>query len=225
VSDTQYGITVSVLEVSEEQDEVAVRMVAQVDPSWGVVHAFPTFQNFITLPLLYGDEARPFNPTHASGESVEIDEITGGWKEGSTHYFEGQLREGEALHLETAVDLTAIHRVITLPLNLDGATVGQSWSLDWPVSIGAAQLRVSEVAWVAETADGQAELQLQVRNNSPAELDIYCLSIGATDPWQEDCNLFEEEAVYTATVSPHEPVVLHLRSSLRVSGFEMRWQP
>ena len=33
-SDTQYGITVSVLDVNNEQDEVAVKMVAQVGV-WG----------------------------------------------------------------------------------------------------------------------------------------------------------------------------------------------
>jgi hypothetical protein len=124
-----------------------------------------------------------------------------------------------------AVDLTAIPRVITLPLTLEDAAVGQSWSLDWPLSIGAAQLQVSEVSWVAETADGQAQLQLHVMDNSPAEIDIYCLSMGITDPWQEDCPLFEEDAVYTITVPPDEPIVLYLRVSLLVNGFELQWQP
>ena len=223
-SDTQYGITVSVLGVTSEQSEVAVVTLAQVDSSWGVVHAFPTFQTFISGALLYGDGERPFTPTHASGETVEVDETKGGWREGSTHYFSGELVEGEALRLETAVDLTAIPRVITLPLTLEDAAVGQSWSLDWPLSIGAAQLQVSEVSWVAETADGQAQLQLHVMDNSPAEIDIYCLSMGITDPWQEDCALFEEEAVYTIAVPRDEPVVLHLRVSLSVNSFEMHWQ-
>jgi hypothetical protein len=223
VSDTQYGITVSVLEVSEEQDEVAVRMVAQVDPSWGVVHAFPFFQTFISNALLYGE--RPFTPTHASGESVEVDKVTGGWQEGSTHYFEGALVAGEELRLETAVDLSGISRVITLPITLEEAAVGQSWSLDWPVSIGAAQLRVAEVEWMAETADGQAQLQLHVLEGNPAEIDIYCLSIGTADPWQEDCPLFEEDANYTITAPLDEPIVLHLRVSLLINGFELRWQP
>ena len=224
-SDTQYGITVSVLGVTSEQGEVAVMTLAQVDSSWGVVHAFPTFQTFISGALLYGEGERPFTPTHASGETVEVDETKGSWREGSTHYFSGELIEGEALRLETAVDLTAIPRVITLPLTLEDAVVGQSWSLDWPLSIGAAQLQVSEVSWVAETADGQAQLQLHVMDNSPAEIDIYCLSMGIIDPWQEDCPLFEEDAVYSITVPRDEPIVLYLRVSLLVNGFELQWQP
>jgi hypothetical protein len=62
-------------------------------------------------------------------------------------------------------------------------------------------------------------------DNSPAEIDIYCLSMGITDPWQEDCPLFEEDAVYTITVPPDEPIVLYLRVSLLVNGFELQWQP
>jgi hypothetical protein len=223
VSDTQHDITVSVLDASKVQGEVAVRMLAEVGPNWGVIHAFPFFQHFISLAVLSGE--RPFSPTHSSGELVEVDDVTGGWREGSTHYFAGELIDGEELVLETAVDLTGIPSVITLPLTMEAATPGQSWSLDWPLSIGAAQLQVSEVSWVAETADGQAQLQLHVMDNSPAEIDIYCLRMGITDPWQEDCPLFEEDAVYTITVPRDEPIELYLRVSLLVNGFELQWQP
>jgi hypothetical protein len=223
VSDTQYGITVSVLDVNDKQGEVAVMMTAQVDPSWGVDHAFPFFQTFISLPLLYGEGERPFTPTHASGEVVEVDETTGGWREGSTHYFAGELSEGEALWLEAAVELTGIHHVITLPLTLADAEVGQIWSLDWPISLGAAQLVLSEVVWEEGTADGTAQLRLTLVDNNPPDLTLGCLHIATTDPWQELCD--NDERSFVVTVPTDKAVQLHLRANINVTGFELRWQP
>lgn len=224
-SDTAHGITVSVRQVTTDRT-TQVSLLAQVDRHWEMqVNAFPPQQALIFTSTLHNEQDEPFTLVTAAGQLPEVDAATGGLKQETVHTFTGDVTRAEELVLQTAVDLSSLHRVITLPLSLDGAQVGQTWPLDWHLPVGGAQLQVTEVTWISETTDGEVQLQMQVVDNSPSGLNIYCVHVAITDPWQETCANFEGEKTYFITVPPDAPIVLHLRVSLLVSGFELRWRP
>ena len=222
-SDNKYNITLSVIDMAYQNNEVVVTTLAQVASIWQMnANAFPPQQALsFGGSMLQNETGFLFAPTQAEGSQVEAGSETGGIRQATIHHFAGGAYE--ELVLETAVELTLLYRAITLPITLDDAEVGQIWSLDWPIPLGAAQLVLSEVVWEEETAAGTAQLRLTVVDNNPPDLILNCLHIATTDPWQKACS--NDERSFVVTVPTDKPVQLHLRANIDVNGFELRWQP
>jgi hypothetical protein len=224
-SATLYGVTLSVIDISSESGNT-VTTLAQIDPEWEMdVNAFPPQQALTYLSSLSTAMGRPLTLTQSTGQLAEMDVATGGIQQGYTHSFTGDLGADEELVLTTAVDLSSLHRVITLPLSLVAAEVGQTWALNWRLPVGEAELIVTEVTWQANNDSGEAQLRLKVVDNSAAGLEVTCLYIALYDPWQETCANFDGEKEYVIMVPQDDPIMLHVRIDLSITGFELRWQP
>jgi hypothetical protein len=75
-------------------------------------------------------------------------------------------------------------------------------------------VRLEEVEWVETPAEDQARLRLTLVDESPDDVNLYCLHLDTADPWQRTCANFTGEGAYSILTQPGEAVKLQLRAGV-----------
>jgi hypothetical protein len=231
-SQSQYGVTMTLktadfASATSIPAATTISTLVRVDPLWQMdATAFPPQQalTYLTFPdSLIDDQGRSIAPSRRLGGPTVTDPQTGGIQQEMHHYWEAIEADTQVVTATMTVDLSNIHRQISLPLAWDEHQVNDVWPVDIPLEIGHAAVRVRQIEWVRTDAnDGLARLRLTVTDESPAGINLYCLHIDAEDPWQRTCANFDGELTYLIATSPGEPVDLHLRAGLSlISPFEL----
>ncbi len=217
-SDAQYGVTMTVRATDFSPAGTTLEIVKQVDPRWQMdPNAFPP-QQALTYPTfpdsLVDDQGRAIPPIGGESGLVTIDPAAGGIRQTSRNLWEAVPADATAVTATLTVNLDTLYREVTLSLDWNGRQPGAVWTEEFPLEIGYAGARVTQVEWLETTDDGRATLRLNVMDNSPEDIRLFCLHLAVVDPWRRSCANFDGKLTYTVSVPPDEPVVLQLRASL-----------
>lgn len=193
-----------------------------VDALWQMdATAFPPQQalTYLTFPdSLIDDQGRSIAPNSRLGGPTVTDLQTGGIQQEMHHYWEVVAPDTQVVTATMTVDLSNLHRQISLPLAWGEHQVNDVWPVDIPLAIGHAAVRVRQIEWVrTDTNDGLARLRLTVTDESPKGINLYCLHIDSEDPWQRTCANFAGELTYLVATPVRESVDLHLRAGLSLT--------
>lgn len=216
--DAQYGITLTVVASDVTALATHIDTLVQVDPDWQMdATTFPP-QQALTYPTqpdsLFDEGARTFPSRRREGMSPVADPQTGGIRQLMRHQWQPLLADSRTLTATLTVDLTHLHHQVTLPLDWQGHQPGDAWPADLRWSIGHAAVRLEEVEWVDTPAEGRARLHLTMVDESPDDVNLYCLHLDTADPWQRTCANFSGEVTCSILTQLGEPVNLHLRAGV-----------
>ncbi len=217
-ADAQYGVTVTAVTTQFTPTATSIDTMVQVDPIWGMdAVAFPP-QQALTNPTfpdsLFDDQGHAISPMGRRGGRAVFDSQTGGLQQMMFNAWDAILADAQMITTTLTINLDSLHREVMLPLDWDGHQAGDSWAVDIPIEIGYAVVRVQQVEWVEVMEDGRSRLRLTLIDDSPAEINLFCLHLASTDPWQRSCANFDGEQTYTILTPSNESVALHLRASL-----------
>ena len=133
----------------------------------------------------------------------------------TTHHEWGAVApDAQTVTATLTVDLSNLHREISLPLAWAGRQAGEVWLEDIPLEIGYARARISQVEWLETLADGRARLRLTINDESPDGIRLYCLHLDNDDPWRRACANFSGSMTVILIAQPGESLTFHLRASL-----------
>ena len=239
-ADSQFGVTMTVAVVDFSPSATMLRTVTQVDPVWQMnPTAFPP-QQALTYPTfpdsLLDDQGQSVPSASSHGGLAVFDPDTGGLRQEAQIYWDGIVPDAHTVTATLTTDLSELYREVVLPIAWDEHEAGETWEEDIPLEIGYAVAWVRQVEWINMTPDGRMRLRLTVVDDSPEELNLYCLHLDTEDPWQRTCANFEGEKEYIIIAPADEPLTLHLRAGvellrpfqfvLNVDSIEVAaWQP
>lgn len=197
-----------------------INTLVQVDPLWEMFpEAFPPQQSltYVTFPdSLIDDQGRPIPPGMREGELAVFDSQTGGLRQTMHHQWAAVAPDAQVVTATLTVDLSNLHREISLPLTWTGHQEGDVWAEDIPLQIGHARVRISQVEWLGMVADSRARLRLTINDESPDGISLYCLHLDTSDPWRRACANFSDQMTVILPAQPGDPLNLHLRASLEL---------
>lgn len=223
--DTQFGITMTAVladfTVEPEQFGTRLDTVVQVDPIWQMdASAFPPQQAlaYHTVPhSLLDDKERAFSGGGRLGSFAVVDSATGGLVQTSHNSWPTIPTDAHTVTATLTIDLGKLHREIPLPLVWEEHQEGDSWDVEIPLDIGHASAEIRQIEWVKTLGNGRARLRLTVHDTSPEGLDMTCLHLAATDPWQASCANFSGQKTYTVDFQPGEVAVVHVRAMVTLT--------
>ncbi|MCA9929999.1 MAG: hypothetical protein KC419_16055 [Anaerolineales bacterium] len=228
--DSQYGITVTAVTADFTPAVTTLNTLAQVDPIWNMdPNIFPP-QQALTYPTfpnsLFDNQGLAIPSIGGEGGAAVFDPRSGGMKQMMHTHWEAVSQNAAVVTATLTVDLSNLHRDITLPLDWENHQSGDVWATEFPLEIGYAAAQVRQVEWVETTENGRARLRLTVTDDSPDDIRLYCLHLDTADPWQRTCANFDGELAYTIVTELGKPVALHLRAGLELrTPFQLAWKP
>lgn len=219
-SDAQFGITVTAVTANFSPDTTLLDALIQVDPVWGLdPSAFPPQQalSYPTFPdSLFDEQGHSISSGGREGSLAVVDAATGGLQQTMHHHWDAVPAAAEVVTAMLTVDVSHLHRELSLPLAWSAHQAGDTWTEAIPLEMGYAAALIQQVEWLETLADGRARLRFTVSDASPEGIDLTCLHLDTEDLWQQSCANFEGEQTYTIITPPGEPVALHLRAGLTV---------
>lgn len=224
-ADSQFGVTMTVTTADFSPAATNLTTLTQVDPLWGMnPTSFPP-QQALTYPTfpdsLFDDQERTYAPEGGQGGLAVFDSRTSGLQQNYYLQWQPLATDASVVTATLTTDLSNIHREISFQPDWDSHQEGDNWQVDVPLEIGHAAAWITELEWINSTPDGRIRLRLTVEDESPEELNLYCLHLDTEDPWQRTCANFEGVLDYTVIVPVEEPTTLHLRAGVElVSPFQ-----
>ncbi len=220
INTAQYGVTITVALATFTPLTTTIDTWVLVDPIWDMDASDSPPQLALTNALfpdsLIDDQGRVTAPSRREGAGSVPGPHAGGLRALLYHQWEAVAPDARVVTATLTVDLSALHREITLPVNWDSLEEGDVWAADFPLEIGHAAAQIQQIEWRQTTADGRVVLRMAVTDESPEDIRLYCLHLEVEDPWPRECPNFNGEGSYTVAVPPGEPVNLHLRASLEL---------
>lgn len=214
----QHGITVTATLAEFTPVATTINTLVQVDPLWEMSPtAFPPQQalSYVTFPdSLIDDQRRAMPVAGGEGGFAVYDSRTGGMRQTMLHQWGAVAPDAQTITATLTVDLSNLHREISLPLAWAGRQAGEMWSEDIPLEIGYARVRISQVEWLETLADGRARLRLTINDESPEGIRLYCLHLDKNDPWRRACANFSGRKTVILIAQSGESLTFHLRASL-----------
>lgn len=224
--DAHYGVTLTVVSAEFDTNFTTIDTLVQVDSLWEMMpQTFPPQQalTYATFPTsLIDDQGRVIASTAREGGLAVVDPRTGDLQQLMHNSWEGVAVDAQSITVTLTVDLSNIYRTITLPIDWENHTAGDSWDANLLVSIGHAAVRIRQIEWM-QTDDTTAQLKLAIVAENPEDISLYCLHIDTSDPFPHDCANFDGEAIYFIETLVGKALQLHTRTSLEIqTPFQLR---
>jgi hypothetical protein len=172
---------------------------------------YPTFPD-----SLFDDQGHAYAPAGGQGGFAVFDPGTGGMRQNYHLQWEPVAASANRVTATFTTDLSSIYRQVTIQPDWEDYEEGDIWEVDIPLEIGHAPARVRQLEWLKTVDDGRIRLRLTMVDDSPAELNLYCLHLDTEDPWRRTCANFAGELDYLVVVPAEEAVILHLRAGVEL---------
>ncbi|MEM7333605.1 MAG: hypothetical protein AAF490_16060 [Chloroflexota bacterium] len=225
-NDVKFNIDLSIWDVRSSESESQMNIVAIVDPDvWGLDLSRTPPQPILPINsslILPEGESPAYQIGYESGIPFESN--------GSLEYtliptFPENLAVYDRFTFETAVELHNLNHSHVLFFDFTSRQEGDSWDTNIILPLGHAGIRISNIFWVRDLGNGNAEIRITVDNSSSEAFNIRCLQVETTGPVSNGCREFDSTSSFLIEVPITTPATLNVRSTIQIlEPFVLSWE-